>query len=77
MSALGPTQLIRKKSCNGILLRLSINPDSAWMTIEKFGAGRELVEIADKDVADVEARFDAIGVDVDSERFMAFVNSVS
>jgi hypothetical protein len=45
------------------------------MTIEKPGCGRELVEIADKDVDDVKARSDAINGD--PGRFAEFVQFAS
>lgn len=73
MAQLGPTQFSHIRTCNGITVHLRINPDVAWMTIERRGCGRELIEIADKDVAGVKAEFDAIGGD--PEKFMAFVNT--
>lgn len=68
---MGPKQFLHRKSCKGVELRFRINPDCAWMTIQKPGCGRELVEIADEDLARVKARFDAIGDD--PGRFADFV----
>lgn len=62
-----------RKSCFGVELRFRIDPDCAWITVERPGCGRELVEIADKDVDAVKDRFDAI--DGDPQRFAEFVST--
>jgi hypothetical protein len=64
-----------RKSCNGVLVRLRVNPgDNSWLVIERKGSEREYIDIKDSDVEDVLARFNAITTPDD---FSAFVASVS
>ena len=72
-------QFSYRKSCNGIEVRLRINPgDNSWLTIERPGVRereREYVDIKESDVDAVMERFGAINRD--PQRFAEFVQSVS
>jgi hypothetical protein len=66
-------QFVRRKSCPGTLIRLSICDGYSLLHIEK-GRSRQRIEIADANIEDVLAKFEAIE---DADSFAAFVNEMS
>ena len=74
-AAIMTKQFCYRKTCNGVVLRLRVNPDNSWLVIERPGAiEREYIDIAESDVDSVRDRFAAIN---DPTSFAAFVDSVS
>ena len=69
---LGPTQSVYRASCNGVMIRLRVNPDSAWITIDRPAHEPFYREFSESKIAAVLARFKAI--ERDPEKFEAFVN---
>ena len=69
---LGPRQQILRMSCNGVEIRLRINPDNAWIVIHRPGEESFYKDIAADALPHVLRQYHAIGKD--PERFEAFVN---
>jgi len=73
MATLGPKCYCFRSSCNGIEIRLRVDPGAAWLTIKRPGCERDYRDIPDAEVAAVVDQFRAIGED--PEKFKAFVNA--
>ena len=71
---LGPRQELLRMSCNGVEIRLRVNPDSSWLTIRYPDREPFYRDIEHGEVAGVLAEFHAIGKD--PEKFNAFVGAV-
>jgi hypothetical protein len=66
---------IYRASCNGVEIRLRIEPDGAWLVIKRPGLEASYVEIEDRDVPALVAELEAIGDD--PEKFSAFLSRVA
>ena len=71
---LGPRQEIYRASCNGTMIRLRVNVDNAWITIDRPNAEPFYRETDQGEVAGVLAEFRAIGGC--PEKFEAFVSAL-
>jgi hypothetical protein len=73
MATLGPKCYCFRASCNGIEMKLRVDPGAAWLTIKRPGCEHAYRDIPDAGVAAVVEQFQAIGEDVD--RFQAFLSA--
>ena len=74
MATLAPAQRTLRASCNGVMIRLRINVDSAWITISQPGHEPFYRDIEQSELPALMAEFRAINGS--SERFNVFVNGV-
>jgi hypothetical protein len=71
---LGPRQAVFRASCEGVQVRLRVNPDESWIIIRRPGAEPFYADIPQDQVAAVLAELEAIGED--PEKFKAFVSTI-
>jgi hypothetical protein len=72
---LGPRQQVFRCSSGGTEIRLRVNAgDQSWCIIKRAGAPADYVDLEDKEVDAVVARFNAIGTD--PAKFDAFVRNI-
>ena len=70
---LGPRQEIYRASCNGVEIRLCINPDNAWVVITRPGAEPYYRDVAESELPGLLEQYRVI--DGDAERFNAFTSN--
>ena len=72
---MGPRQEILRMSCNGVEVRLRINPDNAWVVIRKPGQEPFYSDIAESELTEVLEQYHSINGS--PARFQAFVASLA
>jgi hypothetical protein len=73
---LGPRQFVYRSSCDGVSVRLRVNPgDASWIVVKALGTEPRYREIGDNEVDAVLTEFSEIGED--RAKFTAFVNAYS
>lgn len=75
MATLAPRQEIYRASCLGTEIRIRINPDSAWIVVQRPGAEQYYRDLLPDEVSSVLSDFHAIGKS--PQRFEAFVNGLT
>ena len=73
MGTLGPKCYCFRSSCNGVEIRLRVDPGAAWLTIKRPGCERAYHDIPEAEIAATVEQFQAIGED--PEKFRAFAEA--
>jgi hypothetical protein len=74
MATLGPKCYSFVASCNGIEMRLRVDPGASWLTIKRPGRERDYRDIPEGQTAATVEQFLAIGED--PQKFKAFIGTL-